>query len=90
MSSNVGLPFGPDGMVGFRLEVQYNNPDMTSGKMNRSGARVTFTTNLREFDAAPMVLGDPFLGLIDVPVGEGWSKWDFNCPSSCTKAYLDQ
>jgi hypothetical protein len=77
-------------MVGLKMEVHYNNPSMTSGNINRSGARLTFTTNLREFDAAPMILGDPLLGLRNVPIGEGWSEWDFNCPSSCTKNYLDQ
>jgi hypothetical protein len=90
MPSNVGLPFGPDGMVGLKLEVHYKNPSMTSGKNNRSGGHLTFTSNLREFDAAAMILGDPFLGLRGVPIGKGWSEWDFNCPSSCTKTYLDQ
>jgi hypothetical protein len=90
MPNNVGLPFGPDGMVGLKMEVHYNNPSMISGNINRSGTRLTFTTNLREFDAASMILGDPFVSLRDVPIGEGWSEWDFNCPSSCTKNYLDQ
>jgi hypothetical protein len=72
------------------MEVQYNNPSMTPEKMNHSGERLTFTRYLREFDAAPMILGDPLLGLIRTPIGEGCSEWDLNCPSSCTKNYLNQ
>jgi hypothetical protein len=72
------------------MEVHYNNPSMTSGKSNRSGGRLTFTTNLRDIDAAAMVVGDPLVSLNGVPIGEGWSEWDFNCPSSCTEKYLDR
>jgi len=86
LPENVGLPFGPSGMTGFRMEIHYNNPDEIPDKINNSGGRLIFTTNLREHDAASFVLGDPSVALYGTPIGEGWSRWDFGCPSSCTES----
>jgi len=87
---NVGLPFGTHGTKGLKMEVHYNNPSQFSGMANRSGVRLTFTRKLREHNAGSLVLGDPAVALQGVPIGQGWSKWDFNCPESCTDSFLDQ
>jgi dopamine beta-monooxygenase len=88
LPDNVGLPFGAGGTTGLRMEMHYNNPSHTPNTGNRSGGRLTFTSKLREHDAAPLLVGDPMLALMDVPIGKGWSQWDFNCPGSCTETYL--
>jgi hypothetical protein len=89
LPDNVGLPFGAGGITGLKMKIHYNNPSHTPHTGNRSGGRLTFTSKLREHDAASLLVGDPRLALMDVPIGKGWwSQWDFNCPGSCTETYL--
>ncbi|XP_050995493.1 DBH-like monooxygenase protein 2 homolog [Labeo rohita] len=53
-----GLPIG--GNVGdffYRLEVHYNNPNKSAGRVDNSGLRFYYTSELRQHDAAILMTG---------------------------------
>ncbi|XP_052390510.1 DBH-like monooxygenase protein 2 homolog isoform X1 [Carassius gibelio] len=53
-----GLPIG--GNVGdflYRLEVHYNNPNKSAGRVDNSGLRFYYTSELRQHDAAVLMTG---------------------------------
>ncbi|XP_057208977.1 DBH-like monooxygenase protein 2 homolog isoform X2 [Triplophysa rosa] len=53
-----GLPIGGnDGDVLYRLEVHYNNPNKTAGRVDHSGLRFYYTSILRQHDAAALMTG---------------------------------
>ncbi|XP_050995491.1 DBH-like monooxygenase protein 2 homolog [Labeo rohita] len=82
-----GLPIG--GNVGdflYRLEVHYNNPNKTAGRVDNSGLRFYYTSELRQHDAA--VLGT---GLV---VSSGYAippkAKSFLTYGLCDTAYISQ
>ncbi|KAK9956806.1 hypothetical protein ABG768_014516 [Culter alburnus] len=53
-----GLPIGGNvGDVFYRLEVHYNNPNKSAGRVDNSGLRFYYTSELRQHDAAVLVTG---------------------------------
>ncbi|XP_056620191.1 DBH-like monooxygenase protein 2 homolog isoform X2 [Triplophysa dalaica] len=53
-----GLPIGGnDGDVLYRLEVHYNNPNKNTGRVDHSGLRFFYTSELRPHDAAALTTG---------------------------------
>jgi len=67
------------------LEIHYDNGDKISGMVDTSGIEIFYTTEMREHDAAMMVLGDPGLGFAPIPEGRSDYHIETNCPSECTK-----
>ncbi|XP_051954256.1 DBH-like monooxygenase protein 2 homolog [Xyrauchen texanus] len=53
-----GLPIGANAIDFFyRLEVHYNNPSTTAGRVDNSGLRFYYTSELRQHDAAVLMTG---------------------------------
>ncbi|TRY86917.1 hypothetical protein DNTS_002195 [Danionella cerebrum] len=53
-----GLPIGGNtGDFFYRLEVHYNNPNITAGRVDNSGLRFYYTSDLRQNDAAILSTG---------------------------------
>ena len=89
LPENAGFRFGLNGYKSFQIQMHYDNPVLLSGKVDNSGLRLHYSTELREHDAGVMQIGDPFVNLMSLsPVAtgsDGISQWDFSCPSSCTE-----
>ncbi|XP_030626629.1 DBH-like monooxygenase protein 2 homolog [Chanos chanos] len=53
-----GVPIGGDGRVQmYRLEMHYNNPSQLKGRVDNSGLRFFYTSELRQHDAAVLQTG---------------------------------
>ena len=61
------------------------NPTLTPGILDNSGVRMYWTSQPREHQVGIMSVGDPNIGLFGQPVGDGLSKHEFVCPSSCSE-----
>ena len=85
---NIGGLLGTKGFRTFQLQTHYNNPDQDSGKIDSSGVRVYWTSKKREYDMGILQLGDPNVALYGQPVGSGLTEHTFDCPSSCSSAYV--
>eukprot|EP00529_Nitzschia_sp_RCC80_P011609 CAMPEP_0113520084 /NCGR_PEP_ID=MMETSP0014_2-20120614/43882_1 /TAXON_ID=2857 /ORGANISM="Nitzschia sp." /LENGTH=621 /DNA_ID=CAMNT_0000417881 /DNA_START=159 /DNA_END=2024 /DNA_ORIENTATION=+ /assembly_acc=CAM_ASM_000159 len=82
----LGSPlFGENNFNAFMVEVHYDNPALTPGIIDSSGVRMYWTTQPREYQVGIMSVGDPNIGLFGQPVGDGLSKHEFICPSSCSE-----
>ncbi|XP_056261677.1 DBH-like monooxygenase protein 2 homolog [Seriola aureovittata] len=55
---NAGIPIGGgDSDTYYRLEVHYNNPDLATGRIDNSGLRLYYTSQLRQHDVGIMTTG---------------------------------
>ncbi|XP_062387512.1 DBH-like monooxygenase protein 2 homolog isoform X2 [Sardina pilchardus] len=55
---HVGIPIGGDeGDCMYRLEIHYNNPMMIEGRVDNSGLRLHYTSQLRKHDAGTLQAG---------------------------------
>lgn len=84
-----GIAFGPGFYQTMRMEVHYTNVNGIPNRINQSGARIKFMgrDNLRANDAGVLSLGDPLVSLRGQRIGHDYSRWEFNCPSSCLETY---
>jgi Copper type II ascorbate-dependent monooxygenase, C-terminal domain len=56
--------------------------------MDSSGVEIFYSTTPRPVEMGVMQVGDPMVGLFGQPVGDGLSGHHFECPDSCSDAYL--
>eukprot|EP01121_Diplochlamys_sp_Union-15-3_P021743 TRINITY_DN896_c0_g2_i2.p1 TRINITY_DN896_c0_g2~~TRINITY_DN896_c0_g2_i2.p1 ORF type:complete len:319 (+),score=39.47 TRINITY_DN896_c0_g2_i2:1267-2223(+) len=75
------------GVVHLILEFHYNNVELRDDIVDRSGIRVHYTTNLRQFDASVMTLGDTVVTLPDIPPRNPYVEYETNCPTECTSKW---
>lgn len=61
------------------------NPTLAPGIIDSSGVRLYYTSQARDQQVGIMSTGDPQIGLFGQAVGDGLSKHEFNCPSSCSE-----
>jgi len=87
---NVGALLGSQGFKAFNVQIHYNNPSLDTGVLDSSGVEFFYTTNKREFDLGVLQLGDPFLGLLGVKVGNGFYQHTFDCSSDCSSVSLSE
>lgn len=80
---NVGFVLGDD--VGYVMEVHYDNNARTPGIIDRSGARLYYSS-ARPIEAGTMWLGDTVLDLRDEKVKSNL-EYESNCPSNCTSNF---
>ena len=83
-----------DGYKSFYLEIHYDNPNGVSGVQDSSGFDIyvlkeSDNQQLRQYDAAVLELADPLVSLGGTALESGYSKWEFNCPSTCTQNEFD-
>jgi len=88
-----GLLLGSSkGTRSFMLEIHYSNPDNDQGVADSSGVRLYYTNTLRPHNVGMFQTGDPTVALEGRPVGStegGVARYDFACPSGCTKRYFN-
>eukprot|EP00545_Synedropsis_sp_CCMP1620_P011459 CAMPEP_0119009488 /NCGR_PEP_ID=MMETSP1176-20130426/4395_1 /TAXON_ID=265551 /ORGANISM="Synedropsis recta cf, Strain CCMP1620" /LENGTH=636 /DNA_ID=CAMNT_0006962011 /DNA_START=21 /DNA_END=1931 /DNA_ORIENTATION=- len=81
---------GNDAMApkSFGLQNHYENPGKVKGVRDSTGARLYYTSKLRETTAGVIDLGDPKVMLRPKPVGNGLQSHRFSCPGTCTSNHL--
>lgn len=85
--------FRVNGDRGFRsleLSTHYNNVDNDVGQVDNSGVTFLYTSDLRQYDAGIMTLGDYRGDLYGDPVAQesGLAHHRFSCGSSCTSDHF--
>ncbi len=89
---DAGMKFSINGGIK-SLNIQYHvdNADGDSGKVDSgSGIRLYFSSVPVSNEIGAMLIGDPTVGLTGNSVGNGLTKYSFECPSSCTQSHLNQ
>jgi len=83
-----GFRVGPDeeDYKYLTLEVHYDNPNMVADLVDSSGVRIYYSRNLRQYDAAVLALGDPFvLNPSSIPAQAGFQV-EYECtPQASSK-----
>jgi hypothetical protein len=84
----LGSPlFGDNGFQAFNIEIHYNNPTLDQGIVDNSGVRIFWTSEPREQQIGIMNVGDPMVSLYMQPIGQGITKHEFECPSTCSSTF---
>ncbi|CAJ0573153.1 unnamed protein product, partial [Mesorhabditis spiculigera] len=73
--------------IGGRGTVHYNNPNLTTGIIDSSGLRLSFTPELRPFDAAMMAVGTHWSDSMMIPPGQLDFPLTGFCTPECTSAF---
>ncbi|CAJ0581531.1 unnamed protein product, partial [Mesorhabditis spiculigera] len=68
-------------------EVHYNNPNLTTGVVDSSGLRLSFTPELRPFDAAMMAVGTHWSDSMMIPQGQLDFPLTGFCTPECTSTF---
>jgi len=76
-----------DAVSSIVLEVHYSNPHNVKGQIDRSGVRITWTENRRQFDAGVMLIGDPLINLPPIPPRQSLWEMETTCPEQCTSQW---
>lgn len=81
-----GLPIGGENYNPYiRLEVHFNNPDLTGGLIDSSGMIIKMVSQLRKYDAAIMELGLEYTDKMAIPPGVLAFPLSGYCIAECTK-----
>jgi hypothetical protein len=70
------------------VEIHYNNIALSAGAVDASGVRMVVTRQLRQYDAATLVVGDPSLGFDTLPKGQPVVHRQGYCATNCTAQVL--
>ena len=89
LPDEVGSTIGSEGYLSFEIEIHYNNPSGYTGIVDSSGVRIYYTTTLRPLELGIYTVGDPFLALGGTTVGDGLTRHDFDCPSTCSATTME-
>ncbi len=89
--TGMGLQIGGDGSGDFNaisLEYHFDNVDGDASKIdNRSGIKIYYSNTPVDNEIGMVVMGDGILGLQGEKIGNGKSKHEFTCPSTCTGTF---
>lgn len=86
---NVGLKVGSDSYKSLSLEYHFDNIDGDNNKIdNETGVKIYYSNKPVEHELGMVVMGDGLVDLKNTKIGNGKSRHDFTCPSSCTQNYL--
>uniref|UniRef100_A0A183EGL3 Dopamine beta-hydroxylase n=1 Tax=Gongylonema pulchrum TaxID=637853 RepID=A0A183EGL3_9BILA len=81
-----GMPFGGREFYPFvMLEVHYNNVERVAGMLDRSGFTISYTGQLRQYDAAVMELGLIYGDANSIPPHQKAFPLTGHCVADCTK-----
>jgi dopamine beta-monooxygenase len=85
------MPLGGPKFIPFLMvEIHYNNPLLFSGYNDSSGLRITFTKDLRPFDAGIMELGLIYSDANSIPpLQKEWPLTGY-CPFECTEKVFEK
>lgn len=83
--ANTGMKIGASSFQSFTMQYHFDNSDLDVGKVDTgSGVRLYYTTQEVKDEIGMVQIGDPLLGLYGMPIGQGFTRHTFACPSSCT------
>lgn len=66
------------------VQIHYDNPTGVSGIVDNSGVKLSYTPNMRTYDAGTMTLGDILNSGNAIPPGQSLVEYEYECPSDCT------
>ncbi|KAJ8356720.1 hypothetical protein SKAU_G00195140 [Synaphobranchus kaupii] len=81
-----GVPIGGDNTSYYRLEIHYDNPQKTADRIDDSGLRFYYTSDLRQYDASVMDLGLLITDQYTIPP----HAKAFKSYGVCDTSYFDQ
>ncbi|OQV12655.1 Dopamine beta-hydroxylase [Hypsibius exemplaris] len=80
-----GYPLGgKDFSPYIRIEMHYNNPAVTAGRVDSSGIRFYYTTQLRRYDAGCLELGLEYSPKMAIPPRMAKFELSGHCTAGCT------
>jgi DOMON domain len=83
--------FGGQGLVSFRINMHYNNPELIEGSFDNGGLRVYYTFAKRKHELGVAAFGDIFTHMRGTPIPNGLSQFSFDCSPECSKlAFVDE
>merc|ERR1712070_190026 len=89
LPDDVGFPvFDGENNQAIYLQIHYDNPRGIVGRKDNSGIRLYYIDGERPHRAGILELGDPWLGLGDEAIAPGLTQYTFDCPASCSYAFL--
>ncbi|GAU95981.1 hypothetical protein RvY_07495-4 [Ramazzottius varieornatus] len=81
-----GYPIGGSEFSPYiRIEMHYNNPKSTAGRIDSSGIRFYYTTQLRRYDAGCLELGLEYTPKMAIPPAMEAFHLSGHCIASCTQ-----
>lgn len=81
-----GYPIGGSEFSPYiRIEMHYNNPKSTAGRIDSSGIRFYYTTELRRYDAGCLELGLEYTPKMAIPPAMEAFQLSGHCIASCTQ-----
>ena len=83
-----GPLFGTTGFNSYYLEIHYDNRQEIEGVIDSSGVRFYYTETPRLHQVGVLQLGDPFVALEGVGVGDQLNLHEFYCPGACSNKTL--
>lgn len=85
-----GYPIGGKDFSPYvRIEMHYNNPKETAGRVDSSGIKFFYTRKLRRYDAGCVELGLEYTPKMAIPPRMDRFQLSGNCITSCTQAVRD-
>jgi len=69
------------------LEIHYDNPALTPGRVDSSGVIFHFTENLRPNNAGTLILGNIGVDEVPIPPNDPYYRVQVDCPSVCTSLW---
>jgi len=69
------------------LEIHYDNPTRAVDMVDSSGARLYYTSTIRQYDAGTITLGDVVPSFSNIPPQQEFTEYEANCPTECTSKW---
>jgi len=69
------------------LEVHYHNPKLNAANIDSSGVSISYTPQLRTYNAGVLMLGDVGVSEYPIPGGQSAYHIEADCPSECTSLW---
>lgn len=83
-----GMPIGGKDFIPYiMVEIHYNNELLSSGFIDNSGIRITYTDKLRKFDAGIIELGLIYSDVNSIPPRQAAFPLTGHCVADCTNKF---
>ncbi|KAK0406278.1 hypothetical protein QR680_018475 [Steinernema hermaphroditum] len=83
-----GMPFGGENFFPYvMVEIHYNNEAKRSDYVDNSGFKITYSDQLRQFDAGIMEVGLIYSDANSIPAGQGAFPISGHCVADCTAKF---
>ncbi|TKR81483.1 hypothetical protein L596_015346 [Steinernema carpocapsae] len=83
-----GMPFGGEKFFPYvMVEIHYNNEAKRADVVDNSGFKITYTDQLRQFDAGIMEVGLIYSDANSIPAGQDFFALSGHCVAECTEKF---